>query len=167
MRAGVFLQPRRGEPTGVVCGEVAEQGGDPVSEAAVGDSKAKEIEARLAALFVKASDLVEKFILGSGPGGQKINKTSSCVYLKHEPSGIEIKCQRARSRSLNRFLARRELCDKLEEKRDGAASRRRAEIEKIRRRKRRRSERQKRRMLEGKRRRADIKRTRKAVGPEE
>src|SRR5882672_10734116 len=65
-------------------------------------------------LGIHEADLVEKFILGSGSGGQKINKTSSCVYLKHIPTGIEVKCQRDRSRTMNRFLARRELCEKLE-----------------------------------------------------
>ena len=50
------------------------------------------------------------------PGGQKINKTSSCVYLKHLPTGIEIKCQQGRSREMNRYYARKELCQRLEEK---------------------------------------------------
>ncbi|MEK7953687.1 peptide chain release factor-like protein [Luteolibacter sp. Y139] len=63
---------------------------------------------------IAEDDLVEKFILGSGAGGQKINKTSSCVYLKHIPSGIEVKCQSHRSREMNRFQARHELCDRLE-----------------------------------------------------
>ena len=68
----------------------------------------------MAKLRIAEEDLVEKFILGSGSGGQKINKTSSCVYLKHVPSGIEVKCQANRSREMNRFLARHELCDRIE-----------------------------------------------------
>ncbi|HEY1123582.1 MAG TPA: peptide chain release factor-like protein [Haloferula sp.] len=68
----------------------------------------------MAKLRISDEDLVEKFILGSGSGGQKINKTSSCVYLKHVPSGLEVKCQAGRSREMNRFLARHELCDRLE-----------------------------------------------------
>lgn len=68
----------------------------------------------MAKLRLGEDDLLEKFILGSGSGGQKINKTSSCVYLKHLPSGIEVKCQAHRSREMNRFQARLELCDRLE-----------------------------------------------------
>ena len=71
----------------------------------IGPEKQAALEQRMAALRVSEEDLVEKFILGSGPGGQKINKTSSCVYLKHVPSGIEVKCQSGRSREANRHQA--------------------------------------------------------------
>ncbi len=101
-------------------------------------------------LGILDKDILEKFILGSGRGGQKLNKTSSCVYLRHLSSGIEVKCQQTRSREGNRFAARRELCDKLEERTLGAQSARRQKAEKIRRQKRRRSRRQKERMLEQK-----------------
>ena len=113
--------------------------------------KKQALEERMAKLGVREQDLVEKFILGAGSGGQKLNKTSSCVYLLHTPSGIAIKCQRARSRELNRFVARRELCERIEEKIDGQKSVRQQAIEKIRRQKRRRSRRQKDRMLSDKR----------------
>lgn len=63
---------------------------------------------------VNENDLIEKFVLGSGTGGQKINKTSSCVYLKHLPTGIEVKCQQGRSREANRVQARLELCSRIE-----------------------------------------------------
>jgi protein subunit release factor B len=109
----------------------------------IGPDKQSLLEERMAALGVAEADLVEKFILGSGSGGQKINKTSSCVYLKHEPTGLEIKCQANRSRELNRYQARRELCDKLDEIRLGKASARQQEMEKTRRQKRRRSRRSK------------------------
>lgn len=109
----------------------------------IGPDKQALLEERMAALGIAEADLVEKFILGSGSGGQKINKTSSCVYLKHEPSGLEIKCQANRSRELNRYQARRELCDKLDEIRLGKASARQQEMEKTRRQKRRRSRRSK------------------------
>jgi peptide chain release factor len=109
----------------------------------IGPDKQTLLEERMAALGVAEADLVEKFILGSGSGGQKINKTSSCVYLKHEPTGLEIKCQANRSRELNRYQARRELCDKLDEIRLGKASARQQEMEKTRRQKRRRSRRSK------------------------
>ncbi len=105
----------------------------------------------MARIGVREADLVERFVKGSGKGGQKINKTSSCVYILHKPSGIEVKCQQERSQALNRYLARRELCGRLEEKIHGANSARRQAMEKIRRQKRRRSRRQKQRMLADKR----------------
>lgn len=121
-----------------------------MSESFITAEKKKTLEERMAKLGVRESDLVEKFILGAGKGGQKLNKTSSCVYLCHTPSGIEVKCQRERSRELNRFLARREVCERLEEKTEGVKTARQQATEKIRRQKRRRSRRQKERMLEGK-----------------
>jgi len=87
----------------------------------------------MAKLGIAEDDLLEKFILGSGSGGQKINKTSSCVYLKHLPSGIEVKCQANRSREMNRFQARKEICDTLEGIRKEKAQARRDEMEKTRR----------------------------------
>src|SRR3989344_2176393 len=105
----------------------------------LGKEKQDTLASRMEQLGIRESDLIEKFILGSGSGGQKINKTSSCVYLKPLPSGIEIKCQRERSRELNRLYARRELCDKLEERLFQEKSARQQAFEKIRRQKRRRS----------------------------
>jgi protein subunit release factor B len=138
-----------------------------VAEAYVSRDKQAQLAERMRKLGIREGDLVEKFILGSGRGGQKINKTSSCVYLRHAPSGIEVKCQRERSRALNRFLARRELCDRLEERILGRQSARQQEIERIRRQKRRRSRRQKERMLAEKRVHADKKRMRHPVAPDE
>ena len=57
----------------------------------------------MAALGISEGDLLEKFVRGSGAGGQKINKTSNCVFLKHLPSGVCIKCQMDRSRELMRL----------------------------------------------------------------
>lgn len=73
-----------------------------------------EIETKLNALGASATEVEEKFIRGSGAGGQKINKTSSTVWLRHGPTGIEVRCQRERSQSTNRELAWKELCEKLE-----------------------------------------------------
>lgn len=101
-------------------------------------------------LGISEKELEEKFILGSGKGGQKINKTSSCVYLHHLPSGIEIKCQQERQRELNRYYARKLLCEKIEELQAGIKSKKQHEREKIRRQKRRRSRRSQQKMLEGK-----------------
>ena len=119
----------------------------------------------MAALDLSEEDLEEKFLVGSGKGGQKVNKTASCVYLKHVPSGIEVKCQRTRSQAMNRFWARRELCEQVAELRAGEKSRRQQEREKIRRQKRRRSRRSKERMLETKHRTAARKSLRKSVKP--
>jgi peptide chain release factor len=112
--------------------------------------KLDELEKRMARLGILESDLLEKFILGSGSGGQKINKTASCVYLKHEPTGLEIKCQKDRSRALNRYYARQALCERIEEIALQGESEKQKEIEKIRRQKRKRSKRAKEKMLEEK-----------------
>lgn len=117
----------------------------------ISKEKVDELAARMERLGIRESDLIEKFILGSGSGGQKINKTSSCVYLKHIPSGIELKCQWERSRELNRYRARKELCDRLEESVFKEKSKRQMAFEKIRRQKRRRSKRAQEKVLEQKR----------------
>ncbi len=69
---------------------------------------------RMKKLRLREEDLQEDFIRGSGPGGQKVNKTSSTVVLRHIPSGVEIRCQRERSQVMNRHWARVELCDRFE-----------------------------------------------------
>jgi protein subunit release factor B len=109
--------------------------------------KMEALHRRMEALGIHESDLIEKFILGSGKGGQKVNKTSSCVYLKHIPTGIEVKCQQDRSRELNRYIARRELCDRFESQIHNVKSEKQQQMEKIRRQKRRRSRRSKDKML--------------------
>jgi len=110
-------------------------------------NKWDELHNRMARLNISEADLIEKFILGSGSGGQKINKTSSCVYLKHTPSGVEVKCQGSRSRELNRLYARRELCAKIEERLFKEKSAKEKAREKIRRQKKRRSRKSKEKML--------------------
>jgi len=72
---------------------------------------------------IPESDIEESFVKGTGPGGQKINKTNSAVQLKHIPSGIVVNCQHTRSRSQNREIARRRLADKLDEIENGDQSR--------------------------------------------
>lgn len=128
--------------------------------------KRQSLEDRMTRLGIKEQDLIEKFILGSGAGGQKLNKTSSCVYLMHPRTGVEIKCQRERSRELNRFLARRDLCDRIEEIILGQKSARQQILEKIRRQKRRRSRRQKERVLSDKRHQSEKKQSRRGGGLE-
>ena len=134
-------------------------------EFSVSGGKRKQLAERMAKLGIKEDDLAEKFIKGWGKGGQKVNKTASCVYILHRPTKIEIKCQRERSQVLNRFFARRELCDRLEQQVEGEKSRRQQEIEKIRRQKRRRSRRQKERMLEDKHKQSEKKQRRRPVAP--
>jgi protein subunit release factor B len=137
-----------------------------MSEPFISSEKRQVLEERMAKLGIREQDLIEKFILGAGKGGQKLNKTSSCVYLRHVPSEIEVKCQRERSREMNRFMARRELCDRLEERVIGIKSARQQAVEKVRRQKRRRSRRQKERMLEGKHLQAQKKQGRRVPGYE-
>jgi protein subunit release factor B len=134
-----------------------------MAETFVSTDKQQVLAERMAKLGIRDADLVERFVLGSGSGGQKVNKTSSCVYLRHGPSAIEVKCQRERSRELNRYLARRELCERLEERVLGLKSARQQAMEKVRRQKRRRSRRQKERMLTDKRLQGAKKQARKHV----
>lgn len=127
--------------------------------------KQAALQTRMMSLEIREEDLIEKFIQGSGSGGQKINKTSSCVYLKHLPTGLEVKCQRERSREMNRFHARRDLCDTIDEIRNGETSKRQQAIEKIRRQKRQKSRRQKQRMVADKRRLSVKKQNRRSADP--
>lgn len=86
-----------------------------MTQFAVSEDKNKWLKDKMDGLGILEKDIIEKFVRSSGNGGQKVNKTSTCVYLKHIPTGLEIKCMKDRSQSLNRFLARRELVDKFEE----------------------------------------------------
>lgn len=128
----------------------------------VGKAKEEALRLRMDRLGIREDDLEEKFIRSQGKGGQRVNKASSCVYLKHRPSGIEIKCQEERSQALNRFLARRRLVQKIEMRLLGNLAEERKRIEKIRRQKRKRSRRAKEKMLHDKRKRAETKKMRSA-----
>lgn len=99
------------------------------------------------ALNIREEDIEESFIRSSGKGGQHVNKVSTCVYLKHIPTGIEVKCQKERSQSLNRYRARVLLVRKIDQMIKGKESEERQRIEKIRRQKRKRSKRAKEKML--------------------
>lgn len=107
----------------------------------ISPEKIKMLEDRMLELGIHERDLEEKFIHAQGRGGQKVNKTSSCVYLRHIPTGVEVKCQKARSQAMNRFFARRLLTDKVEETLLGKASSVGKEVQKIRRQKNRRARR--------------------------
>jgi len=104
--------------------------------------KQQDLETRMASLGLREQDLQEKFIHSSGPGGQRVNKTASCVYLKHLPTGLEVKMQRERQQRLNRYYARKRLCELVEAQRCGGkspAEMRAARIRKQKQRRRRRS----------------------------
>ena len=132
--------------------------------------KEEKLRIRMAELGILEENLQEKFVQGGGPGGQKINKTASCVCLRYEldeTTAFDIKCQRTRSLALNRYYARWELCERVAEHVEGERSRRQQEAEKIRRQKRRRSRRQKAKMLADKRHQGAKKAARRRVDSEE
>lgn len=131
----------------------------------VSPEKEKQLIRRMRALGIRERDLEEQFVRSSGAGGQKVNKTSTCVLLYHRPTGIRVKCQKERSHALNRFLARRILLDKIEAKLAGARSAEVQRIERIRRQKRRRSRRAKLRLLADKRHQSEKKTLRVSVRP--
>jgi peptide chain release factor len=113
----------------------------------VSPDKDAQLAQRMISLGVAEADLEESFVRSGGHGGQNVNKTSTCVVLLHRPTGLQVKCQATRQQGLNRFIARRLLLDKIEEREKGFVASERARIEKIRRQKRRRSRRARERML--------------------
>ena len=131
----------------------------------VNPAKEDALLRRMRDLGVRPEDIEEHFVRSSGPGGQHVNKTSSCVQLVHRPTGISVRCQQERSQALNRFLARRMLLDRIEAKQKGFVLAQRDQAERIRRQKRRRSRRSRQRSVEDKRHRSGIKGGRGPVSP--
>jgi len=129
----------------------------------VSPAKEKELKAKMDALNIREEDIEESFVRSGGKGGQNVNKTSTCVYLKHLPTGIEVKCQEERSQSLNRYRARIILVKKVDELIKGKKSEEQQRIEKIRRQKRKRSRRAKEKMLAEKRITSEKKKLRSSV----
>src|SRR5437870_9269937 len=125
--------------------------------------KQAELEERMKALAVRECDLEEIFVRSGGAGGQKVNKSSSCVMLRHRPTGLRVKCQTTRHQALNRLLARRLLLDKIERMQKGFLESERSRLQKIRRQKRKRSRRAKERLLADNARHSEKKRRRGAV----
>jgi protein subunit release factor B len=117
---------------------------------AVSFLKEKLLKEKMEALNIREEDIRESFVRSGGRGGQNVNKTSTCVYLKHVPTGIEVKCSKERSQALNRYHARVILTKKIEQLIKGRESEDIQRIEKIRRQKRKRSKRAKEKMLDDK-----------------
>ena len=132
----------------------------------ISPEKDAALRERMEQLGVREEEFRETFIRSSGPGGQKVNKTSSCVFLVHLPTGLSVKCQQELSQTLNRFLARRLLLDRIERLRTGLVSAERMRVEKIRRQKRRRSRRAKEKTLEAKHIQSDKKSLRTKIDPD-
>ncbi len=116
-------------------------------------------------LQIHEEELIEKFIIGSGKGGQKLHKTASTVYLKHMPSGLEIKCQDSRSRQDNRYFARARLCEKLQAVLSDEKTKKQQRVEKVKRQKKRRSRRSKQKILDEKSKDGQLKALRKKPSP--
>jgi peptide chain release factor len=133
----------------------------------ISQEKEAALRQRMERLGVREEEFRETFIRSSGPGGQKVNKTSSCVYLVHLPTGLSVKCQQERSQTLNRFVARRLLLDRIERLQKGLISAERMRAEKIRRQKQRRSRKAKEKILEAKHLLSEKKTLRTRISPDE
>ena len=133
----------------------------------IGRESIRQILMRLGRLGVGREDLEEACVRGRGAGGQKINKTSSTVRLRHVPTGIEVVCQEQRSLVQNRYQARVLLCEKLEARQKQGQQAQRAAVSKARAQQGKRSVGLKRRMVQGKRRRSEVKEGRRAPGRED
>ena len=133
----------------------------------VSKTKGDQLKVRMAAIGLCEEDIKESFVRSSGKGGQKVNKVSTCVVLKHIPTGIVVKCQKERTQSLNRFFARRRLLEKLEAKKLGKKSEAEKRRWKIRKQKQKRSKRAKEKLLEDKRKQSQKKKNRKPADHED
>ncbi len=127
----------------------------------VSSEKMTALYARWEELGIREEEVRENFIRSGGHGGQNVNKVSTCVQLKHLPTGTEVKVQQERSQALNRYYARKLLADKIEDEIKGAASTRRQAIEKVKRQKRRRSRKAQAKIREAKERTSEKKAARK------
>lgn len=131
----------------------------------ISTAKWEKLAQKMASLHIHEKDFIEKFITGSGKGGQKLHKTASTVYLRHASSGIEIKCQDSRSREDNRYFARVRMYEKLQAILSDEKTKAQQKIEKLKRQKKRRSRRSKHKMLDEKSKLGQLKALRKKPSP--
>lgn len=129
----------------------------------VAEAKARALAERMERLGIREEDLEERFMRARGKGGQHVNKASTAVWLVHRPSGTQVRSEQERSQALNRYRARKILCDKIERQLLGKQSEEQQRIARIRRQKRRRSRRAQEKVLAAKRARAEIKHLRAPV----
>jgi protein subunit release factor B len=125
--------------------------------------KEHQLQNQMRKLGIKEEELEEDFVRSSGPGGQNVNKVASCVFLRHRPTGISIKCQRFRSQGMNRFWARHLLLKAIEQKNKNLLREKIQEISKLRRQTVKRSRLAKEKMLSEKRFHAEKKKNRRSI----
>jgi len=112
-----------------------------MSRFGVSPEKEEALLTKMEELGVKESDIDEKFVRSEGPGGQNVNKVSTCVQIRHIPTGITVQIQQDRTQSVNRFLARRSLVTKIEEQLLGKTAKEQLKLQKIQKQKKRRKRR--------------------------
>jgi len=134
-----------------------------MADSLIGRDRQARLHRQMLSHGIRGKDIVEKFIRSSGPGGQNVNRVLTCVYLKHIPTGIEVKCQRQRSQAQNRYLARRILLEKIKDLSRRESLKKKQKEEKLRRQKRKRPRRIKIKILEGKRRHSQKKQSRQKI----
>jgi len=130
----------------------------------VSEKKRQGLRGQMERLGIREGDLEESFVRSGGPGGQNVNKVSTCVVLEHRPTGLIVKCQQERTQAMNRYWARRMLTEKLEAQILGRESEEAKRIARIRRQKRKRSRRAKDKMLDAKQRHGALKKLRGNTG---
>ncbi|MDA1292854.1 MAG: peptide chain release factor-like protein [bacterium] len=115
------------------------------------------------AIAFKPEDVDEHFARGSGHGGQSVNKSTNCVELHHNPTGIDVRYHHHKGLLRNRKEAWELMIIKVEEHIKGKESLIGQKQHKVQKQKQRRSRKAKEKMLEEKKKRSDIKEFRRAI----